>query len=289
MAEQSGSAIAPQGSKEDFVAAIYPAVREVSAETGMSWELMLSQAAQETEWGKRLDPDTFNVFNRRAGADWQGSSKTLAIPEFVDGERRVVDVDIRAYASYQEAFRDHARALSDDPRFANADVFAHGGLEPGAAALQRGGYSTDPLYAERLAETFNGCAMQRALEQLQESRLAPLSITDQTHPQHLLFAEVSRRIAERSGHEPRPEVAAAIALQMFRNGIRDPGDMQGLAVSGNEVHVQGPNPGARVSFDMTTAVDSIESTSEKFLEQGRDQASPYVVQQREQPPGSVLS
>jgi hypothetical protein len=41
-------------SKTDFIAQIYPAALAVSATTGLSWQTMLAQAAQETGWGGRL-------------------------------------------------------------------------------------------------------------------------------------------------------------------------------------------------------------------------------------------
>lgn len=38
-------------SKTDFITQIYPAALAVSAATGLSWQTMLAQAAQETGWG----------------------------------------------------------------------------------------------------------------------------------------------------------------------------------------------------------------------------------------------
>lgn len=44
--------------KEDFIAVLYPAATKISEETGMSWELILAQAAQETDSGTHALPST---------------------------------------------------------------------------------------------------------------------------------------------------------------------------------------------------------------------------------------
>ena len=64
----------------------------------------------------------------------------------------------RAYSSYAEGFSDYANLLLDNPRYAkvlkstDAATFANG--------LQRAGYATDPLYAEKLIRILNSETLQ---------------------------------------------------------------------------------------------------------------------------------
>lgn len=290
------------GSKEEFIADLYPAARRISQETGMSWELILAQAAQETGWGERVLPGTNNLFNIKADASWDGPRRTFRVPEYIDGRRVEVDQDFRVYGSLDEALRDRVQFLRENPRYARAGLFdegVRGNLEAEAQALQRAGYATDPRYADQLVEVFNGPTMRRALElarereqaQAGESREAqPVSITDPDHPNHALFADVSRRVQEQTGQAPRPEATANIVMQMLENGIRTPDEIRGLAVSGSNVHVQGATPGARVTVDMEAPTATLPAMSEHMALQARGrEAQEQAPQRGGQVPGAVLA
>ena len=93
-------------SKEDFIAGLYPAARKVAAETGMSYELILAQAALETGWGEKVLPGTNNIFNIKADPSWHGASKTFNVPEYVNGKKVFLDQDFRVYGSVEEALRE---------------------------------------------------------------------------------------------------------------------------------------------------------------------------------------
>ncbi len=159
------------GSREEFIAGLYPAARRVAQETGMSWELILAQAAQETGWGQRVLPGTNNVFNIKADASWDGPRRTFNVPEVIDGRRVNVDQDFRVYGSVEESLRDRMQFLRENSRYTRAGLFAEGtagNFEAEARALQRAGYATDPRYADALVEVFNGPTMRRALALAQE-------------------------------------------------------------------------------------------------------------------------
>jgi flagellar protein FlgJ len=75
--------------------------------------------------------------------------------EYENGVPRKVVEKFRAYNNYGEAFRDWARLLAANPRYAGV-VKGSAGADPQQAAaefargLQRAGYATDPHYAEKL-------------------------------------------------------------------------------------------------------------------------------------------
>jgi flagellar protein FlgJ len=56
----------------------------------------------------------------------------------------------RAYDSAQDSFRDYVALLRDNPRYAAA-LNTGNDAKAFATALQRGGYATDPGYAQKIA------------------------------------------------------------------------------------------------------------------------------------------
>ena len=144
---------------QDFVARHSDAAEAAAAETGIPGAFILSQAAHESGWGKREirhadGSASHNVFGIKAGANWKGPVAEVTTTEYVDGQARKVKARFRAYASYDEAFRDYARLIKDSPRYAK--VVEQGGSAQGFAVnLQRAGYATDPAYAAKLGRVIN--------------------------------------------------------------------------------------------------------------------------------------
>jgi|TARA_R110000796_G_scaffold236618_2_gene356148 peptidoglycan hydrolase FlgJ len=137
----------------DFVHQLSEPAREASRRTGMPAPLILAQAALETGWGRREIPtsdggNSHNLFGIKAGADWKGPTTEVVTHEYINGQRtRVVD-RFRVYDSYADAFEDHGRLISDNPRY--APVLDAADAKQAAQALQNGGYATDPAYADKL-------------------------------------------------------------------------------------------------------------------------------------------
>lgn len=158
--------------KDKFIAELYPAAVTISQETGMSKELILAQAAQETGWGQHVLAGTHNIFNIKASADWNGPTKTFNVWEIEHGHKVWKDQEFRVYGSTEEALRDRAKFLQENPRYAKAGLFdegTKGDFLKEAAALQKAGYATDPLYAKHLIAVYNGPTMQHAIK-LAQSR-----------------------------------------------------------------------------------------------------------------------
>lgn len=124
-----------------------------SAATGLPAKFMLAQAALESGWGKReiLHADgspSHNVFGIKAGRSWTGKVAEVMTTEYIDGVAHKRLEKFRAYDSYAEAFGDYARMLSSSPRY--REVIAASDGAGFADALQKAGYATDPLYAQKL-------------------------------------------------------------------------------------------------------------------------------------------
>ncbi len=146
-------------SKETFLQRLSGPAKEASERSGLPRELLLAQAALETGWGRysistAAGADSHNLFGIKAGSDWHGNTTDIVTHEYVDGER-VRQVDrFRVYDSYADAFADHGRLLSENPRYAG--VMSAPDAHSAARALQASGYATDPAYAEKLISVMRG-------------------------------------------------------------------------------------------------------------------------------------
>lgn len=150
----------------DFVERVWDHAREASEATGIPARFMVAQAALETGWGRaelrRADGQpSYNLFNIKAGANWKGPVVEVPVTEYANGRKYTEVARFRAYGSYEEAFRDYANLLSESPRYAGV----LGETDPNAFArgLQRAGYATDPMYADKLARIIDGRTMRAAL------------------------------------------------------------------------------------------------------------------------------
>ncbi|MGZ8982472.1 MAG: glycoside hydrolase family 73 protein [Methylotenera sp.] len=153
--------------KAHFVVGLLPAVVRVSEETGFSSDLMLAQAIQETGWGKSMQQGeaagTFNLFGIKADKSWTGPTKDFVTHEFINGERIVVTDKFRVYLSYDEALRDRAKFLEENPRYKKLlEEGTKGDYFKESRELQKAGYATDPNYTDNLTALFRGKTLQEA-------------------------------------------------------------------------------------------------------------------------------
>lgn len=123
--------------------------------TGIPAKFAVAQAAHESGWGKQEIKGadglpSHNLFGIKAGGSWQGRTVDVVTTEYDNGVARKVVEKFRAYNNYSEAFRDWARLLADNPRYAPV-VAAGADANAFAFGLQRAGYATDPNYGEKLS------------------------------------------------------------------------------------------------------------------------------------------
>lgn len=138
-----------------FVQRMLPHAQSASAATGIPTHFMMGQAALETGWGRAEirgadGQNSHNLFGIKAGSGWKGRTVDIVTTEYVNGRPQKQVETFRAYDSYADSFRDYANLLRANPRYQN--VLAAGQDATGfARSLQRAGYATDPLYAQKLA------------------------------------------------------------------------------------------------------------------------------------------
>lgn len=152
------------------------AAKAVAAESGIPAHFMLAQAAHETGWGRagirhKDGSSAHNLFGIKAGRDWKGKVAEVTTTEYINGEPRKVTAKFRAYDSPEASFRDYARLISSNRRYAaafeavqQAEPAQAGLAQRFARHLQAAGYATDPDYAAKLGRVINTTVrVQRAL------------------------------------------------------------------------------------------------------------------------------
>jgi len=158
---------------QSFIQKHDAAAKAASAETGIPASFMLAQAAHESGWGRREitakdGTPSHNVFGIKATPGWTGQVAEVRTTEFIDGKAQKVMAKFRAYGSYEEAYKDYAKLMSNNTRYqdvvAQAQKGGAAGAEGFARGLQKAGYATDPEYASKLARVINTTVrVQRAL------------------------------------------------------------------------------------------------------------------------------
>ncbi|MEW9572829.1 flagellar assembly peptidoglycan hydrolase FlgJ [Rhodanobacter sp. Si-c] len=166
----------PQDARE-FVHALAPYAEAAAQKLGVSVRSVLAQAALETQWGRHMPRSStgstsFNLFGMKAGSDWDGQKVSVSSLEYEDGVAVRRHSQFRAYSSPAQSFQDYANLIASSPRYAAAR--GHGDDVRGFAnALARGGYATDPDYAEKVSAIANSPQMHEALAALKNSAGLP--------------------------------------------------------------------------------------------------------------------
>jgi flagellar protein FlgJ len=149
----------------NFVDRLWPHAVEAARTLGVSPHFLVAHAALETGWGKHElkaadGTASNNLFNIKAGSNWDGKTVQKAVTEYVNGKPVTALEKFRAYDTASEAFSDYTKLLSSNPRYAgvlnqDAEGFARG--------LQQGGFATDPAYAVKLRRIIGGSSLRLGL------------------------------------------------------------------------------------------------------------------------------
>ena len=145
---------ASSADRASFISQIWPQAQQAAQQLGVHPVSLIAQAALETNWGRNIPRDanggsSNNLFGIKAGGGWSGASVSAGTQEFQNGARQQTSAAFRAYASPGESFQDYVALLKTSPRFSGA-LGSGTSVASFAAALQQGGYATDPDYAHKV-------------------------------------------------------------------------------------------------------------------------------------------
>jgi len=138
-----------------FLDRIAPMAQRAAERLGVAPELVAAHAALESGWGQRPltaadGRSTHNLFGIKAGGAWRGAATEALTTEYEGGQAQKTTQSFRHYDNLDQAFGDYASLLRNSPRYQDA---LHVGADARAfaTALARGGYATDPAYADKLS------------------------------------------------------------------------------------------------------------------------------------------
>jgi len=157
---------------QDFAQKLLPLAEQTAQRLGVSSEVILSQAALETGWGKHIISDgqqsSFNLFNIKADPAWQGKRMEKVSMEYVHGEAVQQKSSFRAYDSFAQSFNDYANFIQNNPRYKTAlqtieKVEQSLRDESYIKGIHKAGYATDPGYSNKVLRVLNSEPIQNQL------------------------------------------------------------------------------------------------------------------------------
>jgi flagellar protein FlgJ len=141
--------------QKQFLASIKPWAEETASKLGVSPDVVAAHAALESGWGqqplRKGGADTNNLFGIKAGGNWRGAVAAATTTEYEQGAMLKKTERFRSYPDTASAFRDYADLLSSNPRY-QAALNTGNDARAFATGLARGGYATDPAYADKLSK-----------------------------------------------------------------------------------------------------------------------------------------
>ena len=138
--------------KDAFIAAYTPVAKEVAEDLGVSYKIVLAQAALESGFGKAVKGNGLmgiKSHGEKGGVD-------VVTHEVVNGKKVKITDSFRQYDTPEDSIRGYAGFLKANSRYRH---FLRAGVENEDAqlsALQSSGYATDPLYSQKLKNIIQG-------------------------------------------------------------------------------------------------------------------------------------
>ena len=165
--------------KQDFLRILQPVAQKVSNESGFPTDILISQAALETGWGRNMiqypmGANSYNLFGIKADHRWDGHVVYSTTREYVDGAAISKIEKFRAYPSYEASMKDYVEFIRSNPRYQSAMNYLD---DPGRYfdEIQNAGYATDPHYSRKLQALMEAGLHSPSDQSLKNEESGPLS------------------------------------------------------------------------------------------------------------------
>lgn len=116
-------------------------------------DVVAAQWALESSWGKK-ESGKFNYFGIKAKGNEAGTVRRTR--EVLGGQNVYINDKFKDYASLEEGIKGRVDFIKNNKRYTKSGYFSAQTPYEAAAALQRGGYATDPNYANALSKIIKG-------------------------------------------------------------------------------------------------------------------------------------
>jgi peptidoglycan hydrolase FlgJ len=171
--------------RREFIELLQPHAEAAARELGVDPRAVIAQAALETGWGTSRPADASgnsnNFFGIKAGSGWDGDRVSSDTTEYVNGEAGTERAQFRAYGSVAENVSDYVRLVRDNPRY-SAALNTGDDVRAFAGALQRGGYATDPAYADKVVAVAAQVDRLNSVNSFKSAPTGPIQPRDPSSP-----------------------------------------------------------------------------------------------------------
>ncbi len=150
-----------------FIRRLLPELSSAARHLGLDVKALVSQAALETGWGKRVieradGQSSHNLFGIKADKSWDGNAVRVPALEYRQGLAERSLESFRAYDSFAESAMDYVNFLKSNPRYQRALSITEN-VAGFWQELQNAGYATDPNYADKLLNIYRNIDIGNAL------------------------------------------------------------------------------------------------------------------------------
>ncbi len=155
---------------QSFIEQLYPAAQKAAEQLGIDPKALLAQAAIETGWGQHMIHNTsgensHNLFGIKADRRWQGDRAMVDTIDFEKGVAATIKAPLRVYDSFADSMQDYVGFVKQNPRYDEAVNQSQSPLNY-FSELQKAGYATDPEYANKVINVFEGEKLKRYSSEL---------------------------------------------------------------------------------------------------------------------------
>lgn len=138
--------------------------KEGYAKHGVLPSLTIAQAILESNWGKSNIEN--NLFGIKAGKNWTGKVANRKTKEYYNGKWQYIHTNFRAYNSFADSIKDHAKLLGSLSRYKG--VLAAEDYKQAAMEVWKAGYATDPEYPQKLIQIIERYNLQKYDDEVKE-------------------------------------------------------------------------------------------------------------------------
>ncbi len=157
-------------SPQDFITTLWPIAQKVARDMDVEPKAIMAQAALETGWGKHIihqadGSNSHNLFGIKADRRWNGDVAKVSTLEYRDGLAKKELAPFRVYDSYESSLKDYAHFIQGSERYQGALKNGQN-IKAYSEGLQKGGYATDPNYANKIQRIAGGELLNGAIVQV---------------------------------------------------------------------------------------------------------------------------
>ncbi|MGX7418146.1 glycoside hydrolase family 73 protein [Carnobacterium gallinarum] len=143
--------------QQKFIKQIATEAKKLQAKNHLFASITIAQAILESDWGNsELATESNNLFGIKETDGAEAS--ILPTDEYENGQRITIHAAFKKYPTIEDSLSDHMVFLEGA---SYAPVKASQDYREAAYALQKGGYATDPAYAEKLIELIEQFELNR--------------------------------------------------------------------------------------------------------------------------------